>query len=223
MLNLNIILNFIEEKNTLLENENMRIKRDCDGKDNKIDRLNEEVKSLSALNDENEQAKMYFLNLNLPQEEIKDKLETLKFYLSHPKFKYDPLVCLFSLTITSDFLSKSIPPYKPSPSIFSSVFPSFLSSVLSIAESPIPTPIESYSYWGSKLGFPSFSAAPLSNALLLTGQKADNTYWVYFGEVLEGEAHGRGARVDGKGGVYVGEWKQGEMTGKGRKVYKTGD
>jgi outer membrane murein-binding lipoprotein Lpp len=197
------------------KNENTAIKKECEEKDAKIDNLHEEVKSLTAKIEENDQTTMYSLDFNSPYEEIEDKLSVLKSYLTSPNFKYDPLVYLFQTTITPSFLSTVIPPYKPSQNR--------LSRFLSMFDSPLPTPIETYSKWASNLGSPSFSSSPVKNIRILIGQKSDSTWWVYFGETVEGVAEGRGSRVDGKGGVYVGEWKEGEMTGKGRKIYETED
>jgi hypothetical protein len=46
-------------------------------------------------NEENEQAIMHSVNLNLPNAEVKETLKALQSYLSDPNYEYDPLVFLF--------------------------------------------------------------------------------------------------------------------------------
>jgi hypothetical protein len=60
-------------------------------------------------NEENEQVIMHSVNLNLPNEEVKETLEALQSYLSDPNYEYDPLVFLFEAKIMNfKFLNESI-------------------------------------------------------------------------------------------------------------------
>jgi hypothetical protein len=60
-------------------------------------------------NEENEQVIMHSVNLNLPNEEVKETLEALQSYLSDPNYEYDPFVFLFEAKIMNfKLLNESI-------------------------------------------------------------------------------------------------------------------
>jgi hypothetical protein len=61
--------------------------------------LKEDLKTLIIKNEENEQVIMHLVNLNLPNEEVKETLEALQSYLSNPNHNHNPLVCLFEAKI----------------------------------------------------------------------------------------------------------------------------